>query len=229
MLLIDTSTNACTVAYHCSQSQSLFSRQVVQPQGHTKLILPLIDEVLAEAGVTKQAIDKVAFVEGPGSFTGLRIGVSVAQGIAYACNAQVLPISSYECLAHQFRQLHDLPVIVVGDARMGDLYVRDMLDSGNDELQAGEQFATRLKGYGLDKKFAIIDPAKIQLQSLQLDQFYVDGFEYCDAQSMAAIALSKPQSSWLKDAQSAQPQYLRNEVNWQKRIKKVDAWANRAK
>ncbi len=226
MLLIDTSTSACTVALFNSRSQTLVSRQVIKPQGHTHLILPLIEELLAESAMSKKEIDRVAYVAGPGSFTGLRIGVSVAQGLAYALGAKVLGVSAYQALERQFSREQGRPAFVIGDARMGDLYVRDGLsNTPHDQLMSLQQFSELVNSYELHDNFAIIGGAKDLLTTVQLDQYFVDGYEYPQAQSLIDIALEASDDHWQEKAYTAQPLYLRNEVNWQKRIKKADAWA----
>ena len=88
LLALDTATEACSVALlHNGQ---VFSRYAVIPRFHAQQILPMISEVLTEAGVNKSAIDAIAFGCGPGAFTGLRIAVGVVQEIGRAsCRERV--------------------------------------------------------------------------------------------------------------------------------------------
>ena len=87
LLALDTATEACSVALlHNGQ---VFSRYAVIPRLHAQRILPMISEVLAEAGISKNAVTAIAFGRGPGAFTGLRIAVGVVQGLAFALQIPV--------------------------------------------------------------------------------------------------------------------------------------------
>jgi len=228
MLLIDTSTTACTVIYQCPDSGKAWSKQVNQPQGHTRLILSMIDDLLSEAGVSRLSLNKVAYVEGPGSFTGLRIGVSVAQGIAFATGAQVLGISAYQALKHQFVRDHGHSnVLVVGDARMNDLYLRDCIaDTEHDTIISGELFKELCNSYRSDQTFAIIGAAKSLIDTLQLTELYIPNYEIPSVEALLSV-VNEHNDCWQPMAVSAQPVYLRNEVNWKKRVKKADAWQHK--
>lgn len=88
-------------------------------QRHSELILPLLQELLEEAGLTLTQLDGIAFGAGPGSFTGLRIACGVAQGLAFGANLPVMGIGTLEALA---QQTGDNSVIAALDARMGEIY-----------------------------------------------------------------------------------------------------------
>ncbi len=122
ILAIETSTEACSAALasHCD----VLERFQLAPREHSALILPMIDELLAEAQLTLSRIDAVAFGRGPGSFTGLRIAAAVAQGIAFAADLPAVPVSTLAALAcgldtseHGNRR-----VLTALDARMGEVY-----------------------------------------------------------------------------------------------------------
>jgi len=121
LLAIETSTEACSVALR--KDDTVISRYQVIPRLHAKRLLPMVDEVIQEAGTTLSQLDAVAFTAGPGSFTGLRIACSVAQGIAMGADIGVLPVSTLATLAlGAYRQL-GLPFLaVLLDARMKEVY-----------------------------------------------------------------------------------------------------------
>ncbi len=81
ILAIDTATENCSVALLVNDQ--VISRSEVAPRDHTKKVLPMVDEVLKEAGLTLQDLDALAFGRGPGSFTGVRIGIGIAQGLPF--------------------------------------------------------------------------------------------------------------------------------------------------
>ncbi len=121
LIAIDTSTEACSVALLCDE-QSIF-RYLVEPRVHAKVLLPLLDELLAEAGISAQQIDAIAFGRGPGAFTGVRIGTAAAQAIALASDLPVAPVSTLAAIAHRcFRERGCEKVAACIDARMGEVY-----------------------------------------------------------------------------------------------------------
>lgn len=121
LLALDTAANACSVALQAGER--VIERIETAPRRHAATLLPLAEECLEEAGLGLAALDAVAFGRGPGSFTGLRIATSVAQGIAYGAGLPVAPVSNLAAAAvaayrkHGWRQL-----VVAFDARMSELY-----------------------------------------------------------------------------------------------------------
>lgn len=122
ILALDTSTDACSVAlYVAGEVREYFE---VVPRAHTQLLMSMIERQLAEAGVTTpRNLDGIAFGRGPGSFTGLRIAAGVAQGIAFAAQLPVSPISTLAALAENHFATHDSEwVLAALDARMDEVY-----------------------------------------------------------------------------------------------------------
>lgn len=97
ILALDTSTNACSAAF--SDGRDVIEKFDIVPRQHTQLILPMLDEVLHEAEVKREQLDAIAFVAGPGSFTGIRIATSIAQGLSLGLDIPVIPLSSLLLLA----------------------------------------------------------------------------------------------------------------------------------
>lgn len=97
-LAIETATDACSVAV--GDGERVFVDHRVEPRRHNRLLLPMIDGLLATAGLARRDLDLVAFGCGPGSFTGVRIAAAAAQGIALALELPVARISTLEGLAH---------------------------------------------------------------------------------------------------------------------------------
>lgn len=121
ILALETSSQACSAAL--SIDGETRERFQIAPRGHGDLILAQVDELMAQAGIRPAELDGLAFGRGPGAFTGVRIATSVAQGIAFAAELPVLPISSLEALAAASRrQWGDEAVACAIDARMGEVY-----------------------------------------------------------------------------------------------------------
>jgi len=130
IIAIETSTEACSAALYLDGK--VHERHRLAPREHTELILPMIDSLLAEADIAQVQLDAVAFGRGPGAFTGVRIGTSVAQGIAFALDIPAIPVSTLAAMAHgAWREFGNERVISTIDARMGEIYCGSYIVSAN--------------------------------------------------------------------------------------------------
>ncbi|MGR8934030.1 MAG: tRNA (adenosine(37)-N6)-threonylcarbamoyltransferase complex dimerization subunit type 1 TsaB [Gammaproteobacteria bacterium] len=121
LLAIDTATDACSAALYLDGA--VMERFELAPREHTRLIMPMIDALMAEAGLAVTQLDAVAFGRGPGSFTGVRIATGVIQGIAFAADLPVMPVSTLAAMAQQcFTETANDWVFAAMDARMGEIY-----------------------------------------------------------------------------------------------------------
>ncbi|MDQ7075422.1 MAG: tRNA (adenosine(37)-N6)-threonylcarbamoyltransferase complex dimerization subunit type 1 TsaB [Gammaproteobacteria bacterium] len=121
LLAIDTTTEACSAALWLD-GEVIFRYQVA-PREHGNLILAMLDQLLAEAGVTLKQLDGLAFARGPGAFTGVRIATSVVQGIAYGVDLPVVAVSTLATLAQRaYRESGAKQVLSAIDARMQEVY-----------------------------------------------------------------------------------------------------------
>jgi tRNA threonylcarbamoyladenosine biosynthesis protein TsaB len=99
LLAIDTSSDACSVAVQAGDE--VLETHVVEPREHTKILIPMIEELLQQADVVSSELDAVVLGNGPGSFIGMRIGASVAQGICYGAGLQIVPVSSLAAICRK--------------------------------------------------------------------------------------------------------------------------------
>jgi len=118
ILAIETATACCSVAL--SHQGELNERSLVGNNIHSQVLLEMVQELLQLASIAVSDLNAVAVGQGPGSFTGLRIGVGVAQGIAYGADCPMIGVSSLDALAIT---VPDDGVVLAGiDARMGEVY-----------------------------------------------------------------------------------------------------------
>lgn len=97
ILAIDTATEACSVAlWNNGEVQALFE---LCPREHTQRILPMVQQILASSGLSLQQLDALAFGRGPGSFTGVRIGIGIGQGLALGANLPMIGVSTLQTMA----------------------------------------------------------------------------------------------------------------------------------
>ncbi len=122
VLAIDTSTEQCSVALRCGDRWA--TRAAITPREHSQRVLGFVEDVLAELNVSLSDIDQLVVGNGPGSFTGVRIGVSVAQGLAFSQHLPVVTVNTLQALAQQAIRVHQSTTIVSAiDARMEEIYV----------------------------------------------------------------------------------------------------------
>ena len=121
LLALDTATEACSVAL--LHDGKVTSHYEVIPRLHAQKLLPMIQTLLADAGVELSAVDAIAFGRGPGAFTGVRIAIGVVQGLAFALERPVLPISNLAVLAQRAHREHGATQVAAAiDARMDEVY-----------------------------------------------------------------------------------------------------------
>ena len=122
ILALDTSTEICAVAL--GGSAGFEERAVSAGQRHSELLLPMIRSLLADAGMSLQELDGIAFGAGPGSFTGLRIACGIAQGLALGTGLPLVGVSTLAAMAEVARQRDGRGRVVAAlDARMHEVYI----------------------------------------------------------------------------------------------------------
>lgn len=121
LLALDTATEACSVAL--LHDGRVLSHYEVIPRMHAQRLLPMVQTLLDQAGLALSQVDGIAFGRGPGAFTGVRIAVGVVQGLAFALERPVLPVSNLACLAQRAWREHGARQVAAAiDARMDEVY-----------------------------------------------------------------------------------------------------------
>src|SRR5690606_14243408 len=123
LLALETSTNACSVAL--AFRGAVCERHVVEAKPHTRRLIPMIREVLEEGRAELSALDAIVLGNGPGSFIGMRIAASVAQGLAYGSGLGIVPVSSLAAVAAEaFQRSDEKKILVAQDAHMNEVYLQ---------------------------------------------------------------------------------------------------------
>jgi tRNA threonylcarbamoyladenosine biosynthesis protein TsaB len=218
LLAIETATEACSVAL--IHGQDIIARSEIAPRRHTELVLPMADALLAEAGIGRHALDAIAVGRGPGAFTGVRLGVSLAQGMALALDLPVITISSLAALALEAPEDEDAAILAVIDARMGEIYAacyrRD--DNGGlialddervrtpESLQLPDASTWQVVGTGWATY------AKILSERFTGVLRSADGARYPQAVHVAELAMREFHAGRAQAPELALPVYLRDKV-----------------
>ncbi|MCX7087915.1 MAG: tRNA (adenosine(37)-N6)-threonylcarbamoyltransferase complex dimerization subunit type 1 TsaB [Methylococcales bacterium] len=218
LLAVETSTEACSVALFIDgEVQERFE---LAPKTHTKLILPMIDALMASAELKPQQLDALAFSRGPGSFTGVRIATGVIQGIAFGADLPVVPVSTLAALAQDFFMRSAITVAYTAmDARISEIFwgVYQYNSEGFAEL-VGEEAVTppadvnipAVSGAGIGSGWSVyhgILMAKLQAQVLQVD---ADCLPH--AAAIARLGVYGFGLGQAVAAEHAMPVYLRDKV-----------------
>ena len=234
ILAIDTATEGCSVCLW--QDGESLSRMEVQPRKHAELILPMIDEVLAEADVKLNQVDALAFGRGPGAFTGVRIATGVIQGIAYGADLPVVPVSTLRALAQRaYTEYQATKVLSAFDARMDEVYfgafeldpdalmqpVIDEMVIKPDALEinlneSGPIGSTWVESgwIGSGSGWAVYEMQLSNSIAMELKQVFPDMITRAD--EIAVLAVPDFKQGKAVNADQALPIYLRNEVAWKK-------------
>lgn len=224
-LAIDASTEQCSVALQYEGQQRIF-RSSDTPRAHAQVLLTMVDEVIAESGVLLRDLEEIAVGAGPGSFTGVRIGMSIAQGLAFASQIPLVPVCSLEMLARALVDAeHDedeCSLVACLDARMGEIYWASYRwrDGG---LQIEHE--PRVSSPDAFNKATIaIGRAKAAGHGLALETVdtscFFDTYPQCFPHAEQILTLRSDvdfSADQRHEGYVIEPIYLRNEVAWEKR------------
>ncbi|MBW8190170.1 tRNA (adenosine(37)-N6)-threonylcarbamoyltransferase complex dimerization subunit type 1 TsaB [Neiella marina] len=226
ILAIDTCTESCSSALLCDGD--IISQSQLAPREHAKLLLPMVQQLLADAQMSLSQLDAIAFGRGPGSFTGVRIGTATAQGLAFGADLPVLPISTLQALARQGYRLSGIEQQLAAiDARMNEMYLGayrhldgDMVAVAKERVCPPEHWREIIEsapatsdwyatGSGWNAYLATLGELPSNVTCHADDLFPL-------AEDMVALA----EFAWARgeavDAALAQPVYLRDTVTWKK-------------
>ena len=141
LLAVDTALSQCTAAVRTGDRS--WSRVLPMARGHQEALAPLVEAVAGEAGLRFARLDGIGVTVGPGSFTGLRVGLAFAQGLAAALDRPVIGLSSLDALAASVEP-DGRPILAVIDARRGQAYARPFRPCGTPAGDAGALDLARL-------------------------------------------------------------------------------------
>lgn len=238
ILALEAASEICSVTLHTPNSVKTL--EVDEARSHSKHFLPLVQTLLDESGIALDEITFIACGNGPGSFTGLRICFSMAQGLAFGLRIPLLTVSSLESMAHSFkrsgfcRQRRGLSLL---DARMDEVYLGEFDLSSESVQRIGEMQLLNLesaRGYiselagNNEGEYALLGPGASLLSLPQELRYKLAIHEQVlpHSSSVAEVAFERWRAGEITTADAAQICYLRNSVSWEKRKRVKDASDN---
>ncbi|AFJ46868.1 tRNA (adenosine(37)-N6)-threonylcarbamoyltransferase complex dimerization subunit type 1 TsaB [Shimwellia blattae] len=224
ILAIDTATEACSVALW--QDGTSYSHFELCPREHTQRILPMVRDILNQGAISLSQVDALAYGRGPGSFTGVRIGIGIAQGLALGAELPMIGISTLATMAQgAFRKTGATRVLAAIDARMGEVYWAEYQRDAHGHWH-GEETEAVLKPQAVSERLKQLTgewatvgtgwqawPDMAAECGLVLNS---GDIQLPDAQDMLALACAKLARNETVAVENAEPVYLRNEVAWKK-------------
>ncbi|BAN96305.1 peptidase M22 glycoprotease [Plautia stali symbiont] len=225
ILAMDTATEACSAAL--LNQQQIDARFEIASRDHTQRILPLVQELLQAQQLELSALDALAFGRGPGSFTGVRIGIGIAQGLALGANLPMIGVSSLATMAQgAWRLTGATRVLAAIDARMGEVYWAEYQRDEQGEWQGAESEAVlkpevaQARIAQLSGEWATVGTGWQAYPQLLAGatgaQLLTTTVTLPAAEDMLPLALSAWQRGDSVAVENAEPVYLRNEVAWKK-------------
>lgn len=225
LIAIDSSSEACSVAI--LQGSEIIESWQLAPRQHTQKLLPMLDQLLAQASLSVGQCDAIAFARGPGSFTGLRVCISLVQGLAFGVDIPVVPVSSLAALAQsavdQQLVLPQSAVLAALDARMDQVYwaAYEQVDGlvhalSEEKLSAPESVS--IKQFANEKSFIGVGPGFNYGERLACAQQYdlIEQNLLPRASAVAKLGSTAFSAGFFCRADQATPTYLRDEIAWKK-------------
>jgi tRNA threonylcarbamoyladenosine biosynthesis protein TsaB len=213
ILSLETSAKVCSVALH-SNNQLITSAEVHVEQSHATRLAPLINDVVKFYQLEYRHIQAVAVSSGPGSYTGLRIGVSLAKGLCFALKVPLIAINTLELLAYQMRKEVDSDVLLCPmiDARRMEVYSMLVNTDLNPILPIAPRVIDASSFHDLlqDRKIIFFGDGSTKCRTVinHINAHFIDGV-YPQASKMGELAYLKLKSGEIEDLESFEPFYLK--------------------
>jgi tRNA threonylcarbamoyladenosine biosynthesis protein TsaB len=214
ILSIETSTTNCSVSLSFEGETLVLKEDYDNNYSHAERLHVYIDQVLKQADIISSQLDAIAVSKGPGSYTGLRIGVSAAKGLCFALGKPLIAISTLEALSHQVKTKEGI-IIPMLDARRLEVYSA-IFDNGYNRLretQAQVLNEDSFKSYLEDSKVTFIGNGVSKTKELinHKNAIFIED-KLPSANEMSQLAYSKYKKNDIEDVAYFEPYYLKDFV-----------------
>lgn len=228
LLVVDASSSICSVAVQ--KGEQRFSEHQEQPRKQAQILLPMVKDILAQAELSVEQLDGIAFGSGPGSFTGIRIATSIIQGLSLMNDIPVYGISSLQAQAWQAYKLHGWEnILPIMNAHMGELFLAgyqvqkgELIELTQPQVIKTENLSqtTLMSALSVDQNWKVAGDGSEFIQNFPSGlQQLIDEHDASVrpvAESMMDLAIAAWQKNEFARAETQQPVYLRDSVAWKK-------------
>jgi tRNA threonylcarbamoyladenosine biosynthesis protein TsaB len=213
ILNIETATKNCSVSL--SNNGNLITYREIAEQGysHAEKLHVFIEEVLLEASIQFGDLKAVAVSQGPGSYTGLRIGVSAAKGLCYALNIPMIALDTLSVLAHQI-QIKEGLIIPMIDARRMEVYSAIFDSQYQKIIETKAEIITEESFNTYDETIYFIGDSATKCKEVlkQSNHIFMEEIVYPSSKDMAKLSFKKYQENDFVDVAYFEPLYLKDFV-----------------
>ncbi len=211
ILNIETATKNCSVAL-AKEGKTIFYKEIAEEgYSHAERLHVFIEEIIKEVGITLQDLSAVAVSQGPGSYTGLRIGVSAAKGLCYALNIPLIAIDTVQALASQVTISNGL-IIPMIDARRMEVYSAVFAPNLEQKREVLAEIITENSFENLQETLYFVGDCaeKCKLVLTKENYIFLDEIVYPSAKEMSFLSFEKFKKSDTVDVAYFEPYYLKD-------------------
>lgn len=211
ILNIETATKNCSVAL-AKEGKTIFYKEIAEEgYSHAERLHVFIEEIIKEVGITLQDLSAVAVSQGPGSYTGLRIGVSAAKGLCYALNIPLIAIDTVQALASQVTISNGL-IIPMIDARRMEVYSAVFSPNLEQKREVLAEIITENSFENLQETLYFVGDCaeKCKLVLTKENYIFLDEIVYPSAKEMSFLSFEKFKKSDTVDVAYFEPYYLKD-------------------
>lgn len=211
ILNIETATKNCSVSIAKNGETILYKQIAEQGYSHAEKLHIFIEELLSEARISSKDLIAIAVSQGPGSYTGLRIGVSAAKGLCYALEIPLISIDTLLVLANQVKQTDGLIVPMI-DARRMEVYSAIFNSEKEKVREVQAEILTEESFSNLSEKVYFIGDSNEKAKTILSNSNFqfLDEIVYPSANEMSAISFDKFQKNQFEDVAYFEPYYLKD-------------------
>ena len=200
LLAIETSDKICGACIYFDE-EKYFSSKVIAKHSHSEMLFRVIESVIDSSGIEKTDIDAIAVSEGPGSFTGLRIGMSAAKGLAFGLSIPIIPVPTFEALALQLASIYDDEEILIANKI-------------NTEEVYFAKFHIKMNSYIFTEELKILQNSELKLINKSIKKFgsafNKNTLNSPEPEFIAKWAISFGENVKTNDIDNLEPHYLKN-------------------
>ena len=219
VLAIDTALGGCSAGVCCGEKS--LSRSEVMPRGQAQHLVPMVNTVMAEAGMAYDQLDAIITSVGPGAFTGLRIGMSTAKAFSQALGIPLYGVSTLQVLAcgYHLSGAQDYPLGVVIETKRKDFYIQFFDEKAKPLGEPAALLAEEIDLLDLTQRAVFIGDGCVRLKKERSQFSYVEGYNLPDVDVMGKILRDNLDFAIVKDVA---PIYLRDaDVSLPKRQRRI--------